>query len=94
MKNNQKEAFYEEISKALWGYLSDKFTISLSELSVDMVNSVLKGKNISEEVLNHLTEVLNNCEFARFAPADSSNGMKDIYNQAIEIISKIESGLK
>jgi len=94
MKNKRKEEFYEEISKALWGYLSDKFTISLSELSIDMVQSVLRDKNISDEILHQLSGILNNCEYARFAPADNSDGMKDIYDQAIEIISKIESGLK
>lgn len=94
MKNKRKEEFYEEISKALWGYLSDKFTISLSELSIDMVQLVLKDKNISEDILLQLNSILNDCEFARFAPVDNTDGMKDIYNQAIDIISKIESGLK
>ena len=94
MKSKRKEEFYEEISKALWGYLSDKFTISLSELSIDMVQLVLKDKNISEDILLQLNSILNDCEFARFAPADNTDGMKDIYNQALDIISKIESGLK
>lgn len=94
MKNIRKDEFYEELSKALWGYLSDKFTIPLSDLSIETVHDTLKGAKISEGVLQELSEILHHCEFARFAPADNTDGMQYIYNRAVDIISKIESGLK
>ncbi len=94
LKANEKEQFYIEISQALWGYLSDKFSIPLAELSMDSVNDALMKKNVKEEIINQFIKTLNNCEFARFAPGDSSKNMDNIYNEALEIIIKIEKELK
>jgi len=94
LKAMQVNEFYEEISKALWGYLSDKFNIPLSELSIDTVNDRLSDKAANESTIKEFIDVLNGCEYARFAPGDSSQKMNDIYNDAINIISKIEGELK
>jgi hypothetical protein len=88
------EAFFEEISRALWGYISNKFNIPLSDLSFETVNNRLADKQISEESIRQFTSVLENCEFARFAPGDKSEKMQGIYNDALEVISKIEQELK
>jgi BatD DUF11 like domain len=94
LKSNKQERFYEEISLALWGYLSDKFGISLAELSMDSVHEALVNKNVEEEIINQFTETLNNTDYARFAPGDKSLMMGKIYNEALELISKIERGLR
>jgi hypothetical protein len=94
MKENQKDAFYEEVSQALWGYLSDKFSIPLANLSIDTVNATLTAKGVKEETINQFTEVLNNCEFARFAPGDSQTAMDKIYNEAVNLISHMEREIK
>jgi len=94
LKAQKKEAFYTEVSRALWGYLSDKFNIPLSDLSMDSVRGRLSAKNVTEESIDSFIEVLNKCEFARFAPAESANLMNDIYQEAIMFISRIESELK
>ncbi len=94
LKNNQSGEFYIEISRALWGYLSDKFNIPLSALSMESVSSHLKKTNVPEGTIMAFQEVLNNCEYARFAPGDSSLKMNEIYLQALSIISKIENELK
>ncbi|MCD4744696.1 MAG: BatD family protein [Bacteroidales bacterium] len=94
LKENKNEEFYIEISQALWGYLSDKFSIPLSELSMDSVNDALIKKNVKEEIIKQFIDTLNNCEFARFAPGESSTTMENIYNEALNIISKIERELK
>ena len=94
LKNQQKEEFYTEVSRALWGYLSDKFNIPLSDLSMDSVRGRLSSKNVSEESIDSFIEVLNKCEFARFAPGESDNLMNEIYQEAIMFISRIESELK
>ena len=92
--NKTTEAFFEEISRALWGYISNKFNIPLSDLSIDSVHQRLADKSISEESVSHFTAVLENCEYARFAPGDKSEKMQGIFDEALEVISKIEQELK
>ena len=94
MKEQKKDEFFVEISQALWGYLSDKFSIPLSNLSMDTVHDTLINKGVKEESVKIFIDTLNNCEFARFAPADSSGTMENIYNEAVNAISLLESELK
>ncbi len=90
----ESEAFYNEISQALWGYLADKFNISLAELSKDTVQEKLAAKKVKEKTLKQFIECLDHCDYARFAPGDPSSTMDKIYDEALEIISKIERELK
>lgn len=94
LKESRGEEFYEEISKAIWGYISFKFNIPLSELSVDNVKQRLVVKKIGSETIDTLIEVLNKCEYARFAPGEKSRIMQDIYSDALGIIMRIENELK
>ena len=90
---NQKEMFFQEVSRALWGYVCDKFAIPLSTLSLDSVQAVLEGKNIREDILKRLIGILNQCEFARFAPAGTEPDMASMYKEAGSIIMDIEQDL-
>ena len=90
--NNQKE-FYIEISRVLWGYLSDKFSIPVAELSMDSVRNKLSGK-MEEKTIDEIIKVVDKCEYARFSPHESSNISQEIYDESIEIISRIEKILK
>lgn len=94
LKAGRQEEFYEEISLALWGYLSDKFSIPLSDLSMESVHEALTRKNVSEDIVNPFIATLNDTEFARFAPGDKTLKMDEIYREALEIISKIERELR
>jgi len=94
LDTENSEAFYVEISRALWGYISNKFNIPLSELSIDTVSQRLGKKNVSPDNIEEFTDVLNSCEYARFAPGDKSRKMQDIYDAAMRIITKIENELK
>jgi hypothetical protein len=94
LESRNTDAFFEEISRALWGYISNKFNIPLSDLSIETVHQRLSHKKISEDSINQFTGVLGNCEFSRFAPGDKSEKMQEIYNEALEMISKIEQELK
>ena len=94
LKLQQREAFYTEVSRALWGYLSDKFNIPLADLSMDSVSTRLASKGVGDESISRFIEVLNKCEFARFAPGDSTALMNEAYNDSIRLISMIESELK
>ena len=94
LTNNNQSSFYEEFSQALWGYISDKLNISRSQLSMESVKEIMLSKNVSEEIVNEFVELLNNCEFARFAPGDSSKKMDELYQKGIELITKAEKLLK
>ena len=94
MKDNQKELFFVEVSHALWGYLSDKFSIPLASLSMDTVTETLIQKELKPETIGKFTETLNHCEYARFAPGESQAAMDNIYNEAISVITLIEKELK
>lgn len=90
LKEQKTEPFYIEISQALWGYVSDKFNIPLSTLSIDTVNETLVKKGLKEEIIKEFINVLNECEFARFAPGSANENMERMYTSAQEIITKIE----
>ncbi|MGC8865355.1 MAG: BatD family protein [Bacteroidales bacterium] len=93
---NQKneEAFYNETSAALWGYISDKFNIPLADLSMENVEGKLTSRNVNTETIRAFIDTLNNCEFARFAPGNKAENMEQVYQQALETISRIERELK
>lgn len=88
---NQKDPFYIEISRALWGYLSNKYHIPLAQLSMESVEAKLKEKGISDDMIRQFIETLDQCEYARFAPGDSSLLMKEMYNKALQFILNNES---
>lgn len=94
LKSNNQNSFYEEFSQALWGYISDKLNILRSQLSMETVKEMMLNKNVSEDIVNEFIELLNNCEFARFAPGDPSKKMDELYHKGIDLITKAEKLLK
>jgi len=94
LKSGAETEFYNEISQALWGYLSDKFQIPLAELSTESVNDALLTRKVNQDLIDAFTETLQNCEFARFAPGDKNANMEQIYTQALGVISRIERELR
>jgi len=94
MTKGQQDAFFEEISQALWGYLSDKFGIPRAELSTDSVREALSDRQVQEEIIREFTSVLHETEFARFAPGNKTMQMETIFGKALEIITKMERSLK
>ncbi|MDD2436147.1 MAG: BatD family protein [Massilibacteroides sp.] len=94
LKDNKKEAFYDEILRAVWGYLSDKLNISQSQLTKDNVENELTKYGVSEMLINEFLEILNTCEFARYAPSQSFDTMDKLYEQTVEAISKMENTIK
>jgi hypothetical protein len=77
-----KELFYMEISRALWGYLSDKYHIPVSQLSMENVTFKLAKLEVPAQTIDSFIETLQQCEFARFAPGDSSEIMQEMYKKA------------
>jgi len=94
LKNNQKEAFYDEVLQALWGYVSDKLSIPVSKLSKDNVEDELTKYGVPSDTVSDFLEVLNQCEYVRYAPGDANQAMDQIYNSSLEIIGKMEDCIK
>lgn len=94
LKENNKAEFYDEILKALWGYVSDKLNIPVSRLTKDNVAAELSTKNVGNETITELQNVLGECEFARYAPGDAAAAMDNIYKKAMDIIDKMENSIK
>ncbi len=94
LKQGNQDAFWTEVSNALWGYMSDKFNIPRSALSMDSANEALSAKNVNEELIRQFINTLNNCEFARFAPGNKSQAMSELYSQAIDVITRTEQELR
>ncbi|GAB4376321.1 MAG: BatD family protein [Salibacteraceae bacterium] len=88
LKQDQK-AFYEELSKALFGYLSDKLALPASELSRDRIREKLIEKNVSESKINNLISTLDECDMARFAPS-SVRDPENMLKHTSELIQSIE----
>ena len=93
LQQNVKTSFYEEISKAIWLYLSDKMNIPLSLLNREKAHEVLQSKHISEPLRKRIDEVMNDCETALYAPNYGMQQMQRTYDEAIDIISKLEEEL-
>ena len=94
LKEQKQQDFYIEISQALWGYLGDKFSLPLAELSIETVKQTLISKSVNEEIIQNFIDTLNNTEYARFAPGEKSVNMERIYNEALAVISRIERELR
>ncbi len=94
MTAGKTEQFYDEILAALWGYLRDKLKIPNSELNRENVSHALAGHNISNNVINDLIELIDRCEFAKYAPGAASVDMENVYNSAAGIINSLEDAQK
>lgn len=95
LKANDSNLFYEEITKALWGYISDKLNIPVSELNKDVVRAKLTQLNIDESNIDNFIKTLEESEFARYSNgANSADRMTEIYNRSGEVITNIERGIR
>lgn len=91
LQQNNAKPFYEEISKAIWLYLSDKLNIPLSELSKERAQESLLARNIPYELQRQAERVIDECETALYAPnAGGTMQMTQAYRQAVDVISKME----
>ena len=90
LDNNDSKAFYDEVSKASFGYVCDKLNISLSDLTKDNVIEKLKTLHVSDESITRFMKTIQTCEMALFAGKDNAAAMNETYDAAINVISKIE----
>lgn len=92
MKEQNRHAFYEEMLRALWGYLSDRFNIPVADLTKESVREELARRGAHDEA-RLITEIISECEEAQYSPSASVR-MDDVYAEGIDIISRIESAIK
>ncbi len=94
LKNNQAEQFYESVIKALWGYLSDKLSIPVADLSREKASSSLLAKGVNQDAVTELIRIIDDCEFARYAPAAFAGTMIEIYDGAARVMGIFEKQIK
>lgn len=94
LAENKKNEFYDEVLKALWGYISDKFSIPVSQLSKDNIEAELTNYGVQEALIAEFIGVLNECEYARYAPGNENEAMDKVYSASVEVISKMENSIK
>jgi hypothetical protein len=94
-KAGNKDTFYDEILKALWGYLSDKLSIPVSELNKDNISLRLSQRGVEEAVIQEFLKLLNDCEFERYAPiGNKESAMRHTFESTEKLISTLESTVK
>lgn len=94
MTANKQNEFYDEVLRALWGYTGDKLSISVSQLSKDNIESELIKRGAADDLTQDFLKVLDQCEYARYAPGDPNEAMDKVYTFAIDVISKMEDVIK
>lgn len=94
LKNHDREHFYDEVLKAVWGYLSDKLGLPNSELTKDNVAAELEKYGASAELIAEFNDILGRCEFAQYAPSQTDEAMDELYTQTVEAIGKMENTVK
>ena len=94
MSENKSVEFYDEVLRALWGYVGDKLNIPVEQLSHDNISQRLSERNVDEETINQFIGALDECEFERYAPGDPKGNMNKVYEKAMTAIEKIEGTMK
>ena len=94
MSDNKPGEFYDEVLRALWGYVGDKLNIPVEQLSHDNISQRLSERSVGEETVSQFIGALDECEFERYAPGDPKGNMNKVYDKAINAIEKIEATMK
>ncbi|MEL6866391.1 MAG: BatD family protein [Bacteroidota bacterium] len=91
MKSGDSRSFYKEISQALFGYVGDKLSIPLSELSKDNIRQKLEALKVDEQHIKQFIHIIKTCEMALFAGKDQAAAMKEMYQGALDVVVNIEA---
>lgn len=94
MEENKPGEFYDEVLRALWGYVGDKLNIPVEQLSHDNISMRLSERNVDENTITQFIGALDECEFERYAPGDPKGNMNKVYEKAMTAIEKIEDTMK
>ncbi len=94
LRTQQKSAFYDEVLRALWGYVSDKLSIPVAELTKDNVSVRLTDAGVQESVVEEFIALLNDCEMAHYVSGNDGSTMDKIYTTSLSVMEKLEDSIK
>ena len=94
MADNKPGEFYDEVLRALWGYVGDKLNMPVEQLSHDNISQRLADRNVNEDTITQFMGALDECEFERYAPGDPKGNMNKVFDKAMTAIEKIEETMK
>jgi hypothetical protein len=94
LKEGNKEKFYEEVLKSVWTYLADKLSIPVASLTKDRVELELTMRKMDDVLIQQFLQILNTCEFARYAPNSGQQEMGNLFVDTVQAISQLEELIK
>ena len=94
LRQNLYTAFYEELHKALLGFMSDKLNIPVAELSKERIAEILSEGGVPDSLIDSFVGLVDACEFARYSPSAGNEAMTAHYEAALDVISSIDSNMK
>ncbi len=94
LDQGDRNGFYKALLDAQWGYISDKLNISRGKLNKDNIRQELSAKGVAETLTNQYLDLMNRCEFAQFAPGGGEGELSGVYQEAADLIGKMEGAFK
>ena len=94
MKKNSPDEFYDEVLRALWGYVGDKLNMPATELSRDNISERLASHGVDDATIDKFIGALDECEYMRYAPGDARGNMNRTFEAAMTAITDIEGVMK
>ena len=94
LNKNLYTAFYEELHRALMSFVSDKLTMDMADQSKENIAAALSARGVPEATVTSFTDLLDACEYARYAPDAGHDAMNAHYEQAVSVITAIDSSMK
>jgi len=94
LKQNLHSGFYEEIHRALWGYVGDKLGVPPADHAKERICLLLTERKAPQELITEFSDLIEECEFARYAPAPGAGALDKVYDRALSLISKLEQSIK
>ena len=91
MRSNDEEGFYDEMLKAIWGYLADKLKLPTSELNRENVSQILSDGGINPDNISKVLALLDECEFTKYSPASSHRKMNEVYEDGVSLLNSLEA---
>lgn len=94
MFEHNSAEFYDEVLRALWGYVSYKLNMPVESLSKENIKEKLASRGVNEDILGKFISALEECEFERYAPGDEAGNMEKTFQSAMTAIIEIEDVMK
>ena len=91
MLAGKSNEFYDEVLRALWGYVGDKLNMPAEKLSRENISEKLQSHNVDDNTISKFLSAIDDCEMMRFAPGDPDGNMNKTFESAMTAIMEIEN---